>query len=167
MIKLATDDLSISVKQEIITDEKIPPFSNKFIFDINYKSDIAKITYYIPRSTREISRISSAFEIISWIRFENNKTFIGYLVRSKKQFSRILLNNILSCVKIAQQNLKNNFFKLMSNSIYGKLLYNGRKNQTVTKLITSETRSLVKHDLTNCLEIIVNKRLFFQSQRLL
>ena len=36
-VKRATDDLPMSVKQEIITDEKLSPFWNKTISDINYK----------------------------------------------------------------------------------------------------------------------------------
>ena len=42
--------------------------------------------------------------------------------------------------KNAKSPFEKDLFKLMSNSIYGKLLYNSRKNDTDTKLVTSEKR---------------------------
>ena len=31
-----------------------------------------------------------------------------------------------------------NFWKLLSNSLYGKILYNPRKNSTITRLVTNQ-----------------------------
>ena len=64
----------MSIKQEIFTNEKLSPFSNKLMSDIYYKLGKPKshITSHDPQEKYLIS-LSSAFDIISCIRFENNK----------------------------------------------------------------------------------------------
>ena len=73
-VKRVTYDLPMSVKQEIITDEKLSLFSNKLVSDINHKLGKQKILIasHDPQEKYLIS-LSSAFDIISCIRFENNK----------------------------------------------------------------------------------------------
>ena len=107
-VKRATDDLPMSIKQEIITNEKISPFSNKLMSDINYK--LGKQKSLIASHNSQENYLISLQLLKVFIGLGLKVTKIHRIFRWKqKQFSKILSNKILNYVKIAPLNLKNNF----------------------------------------------------------
>jgi hypothetical protein len=150
-VKRKTDDLPMSVKQEIITDKKISPFSNKLMSGVNYKLGKQKscIASHDPQEKYLISLQLLKLYLGLGMVVKKNRIFRW---KQEKVFKEFTDQNI-ELRKNSPAEFERQLYKLMSNSIYGKLLYNARKNQTETKLITKSTRfdklSIVKRVLCN------------------
>ena len=107
-VKRKTDDLPMGVKQEIITDKKLSPFSNKLMSDVNYKlgKQKSRIASHDPQEKFLISlQLLKLYLGLGMV----VKKKIVYLDGSRKKFSRSLLIKILNSVKIVQQNLKGSY----------------------------------------------------------
>ena len=136
-IKKLTDDLPLGLRQEEISFEDLSEFSQKLsessgLKFIKQKSLIAS---HNPQKKYLISL--NLLKLFKDIGLKCTKIHRIFRFRQEALFKGFIEKNIELRTNSNSSNEKD-LFKLMSNSIYGKLLYNPRKHCTRTKIVTCE-----------------------------
>ena len=136
-VKKLTDDFPLGLRQEEISFEDLSEFSQKLsessgLKFIKQKSLIAS---HNPQKKYLISL--NLLKLFKDIGLKCTKIHRIFRFRQEALFKGFIEKNIELRTNSNSSNEKD-LFKLMSNSIYGKLLYNPRKHCTRTKIVTCE-----------------------------
>ena len=138
-VKLTTDDLPMSLTQEQIGIDDVSDFTNQMITSsgrkfIEQKSLVASHkskTYYL--ISLNLLRVFTDLGLIV------KKTHRIFSFKQETVFKDYIEKNI-ELRKNAKSKFEKDLFKLFNNSIFGKTLYNARKNDVCTTLVTNEKR---------------------------
>ena len=142
-VKEYTDDLPLGIHQEVITSDKLSDFTASMIDECDYKfiNSPSLIASHDSQSNYLISL--NLLRLYEGIGLKCTKIHRIFRFKQEALFKEFIEKNI-ELRKNSNSTSKKNLFKLMSNSIYGKLLFNVRKHCTQTKLITSQ-KEYMKH----------------------
>jgi len=138
-VKKLTDDFPLGLRQEEISFEDLSEFSQKLseTSGVKFIKQKSLVASHKPQEKYLISL--NLLKLFKDIGLECKKIHRIFRFRQEALFKDFIEKNIELRTN-AKSPFEKELFKLMSNSIYGKLLYNSRKNDTDTKLVTTEKR---------------------------
>ena len=138
-VKEETDDLPLSIHHKIVTENDVSDYTKNLMKELNSKLPKQK-TLVADHSPQNSHLISLVFlQLLMSLGLQVTKIRRIFEFKQDFIFKSFIEKNI-NLRKNAENYWTKNLFKLMSNAIYGKTLFNPRKNELKTKLINSKER---------------------------
>ena len=133
-IKMKTDDLPMSIIQEVINIDQITDFMKELIQMTGCNFNKQKLLIASHKSQEGYLNSLSLWKQYTKLDMKHTKIHRLFRVKQEGLISDFIQTNI-SLRKDAKYSFEKDMFKLMSNLIYGKLLYNARKLTMTPRLL--------------------------------
>jgi hypothetical protein len=166
-VKLLTDELPLGLRKKTPLYDELSNYSKSLLENISHtcKKRTAKLIACHENQTKYLISL----ELLQlYIRLGVNVTKIHRVIRfnQKSYFKNFIYKNI-NLRKNSKNSFEKDFYKLLSNSLFGKTLYNQRKHADRTSLVLNEKHfdNCARNPLLKrCIPIGVDRLLMTFSQ---
>jgi len=141
-VKVLTDDLPLGINQKTPKFEELSEYTRENMKNLGIKSK--KLSQKLIACHEDQHDYLISLQMLKlYIELGIQVTKVRRIIRFKQSpcFKKYIEKNI-TLRKQSKNSFEKTFFKLLSNALYGRLLYNARKNSEVIKLITNKNRFL-------------------------